>query len=150
MDIAIVWNEHTFSGDWGVTAGDLALDPGGLRSAVMLSLFTDRLAPPGWTPPAGSLPGWRGYWGDSFSPSPVGSWLWTLDRSKKDGSIELLNDVQDICTVALQWLIDTGVVATVTASAVWQQPNVIGIAITLTQPMSPPATFNFGYAWLGA
>jgi phage gp46-like protein len=149
MDIAIVWNPLTFSGDWGVGIGDLAIDAGGLRSAVMLSLFTDRAAPPGYVPPPGSPPQRRGYWGDTYAKRQIGSWLWTLDRSIKSGDLALLNDVDDICSVALQWLIDDGVVSTVNVSSIWQQPDVIGTNTTLTPPNAPEVAFNFAWAWQG-
>lgn len=150
MDIGISWNPRALRGDWTVTSGDLVVDPGGLRSAVLLSLFTDGLAPPDYVPPAGSAPGRRGYWGDSFEALSVGSLLWTLDRSKKSGDLALLNAARDICNTALQWLIDDGVVDTVTVQTIWQQPDVIGIQVTLTKPLSPPNIFNFGWSWLGA
>src|ERR1700753_4183597 len=103
MDIGVVWDPASYTGDWSVTASDLFLDQGGLQSAVMLSLFTDRRAPAGFTPPVGSPPGLRGWWGDTYTGRQIGSWLWTLDRSIKNGDAALLLAVQDICTVALQW-----------------------------------------------
>lgn len=54
MDIGITWNAATLCGDWAVTSGDLVTDPGGLRSAVLLSLFTDRVASTDYRPPAGT------------------------------------------------------------------------------------------------
>jgi phage gp46-like protein len=152
LDIAIVWDAAGFRGDWAVApnGGDLAVDPGGLRSAVLLSLFTDKKAPPGYVPPPGSLADWRGYWGDTYSQFQIGSWLWTLDRSKITDNLTLLNEVEDICSDALQWLITAGVVATVTVTAIFQQPDVIGIQTVLTPPQSPPQTFNFSWAWRGA
>lgn len=149
MDIAIAWDPRNFRGDWGVTSGDLAIDTGGLRSAVMVSLFTDGAAPVGYTPPAGSLPGRRGWWGDTFAPQPIGSLLWTLDRSKKSGDLQLLNEAANICEVALQWLLDAGVVATVTIRTAWQQRDVMGIGVTLTQPDGTSVPFDFGWAWRG-
>lgn len=150
MDIGITWDPRTYRGDWSVTPGDLVTDPGGLRSAVMLSLFTDRAAPDGYVPPAGSSSDRRGWWGDSFSDRPIGSWLWTLNRSKRDGTLALLNEAQDICEVALQWLIDTGVVASVIVQTTWQQRDTIGIAVTLTQPDGTRTPFDFGWSWQGA
>ena len=149
MDLAVVWNSQTFTGDWGVGKGDLAIDPGGLRSAVLLSLFTDKAAPPGYVPPAASLATRRGYWGDTYAKRPIGSWLWTLDRSIKSGDLGLLNDVDDICSEALQWLIEDGVVNTVSVNSVWQQPNVIATNTVLTPPNSPLVEFLFAWAWQG-
>ncbi|WP_428492169.1 phage GP46 family protein [Rhodopila sp.] len=150
MDIGLQWDAASFRGDWGVTTGDLAIDPGGLRTAVLLSLFTDQVAPPDYVPPAGSPTGRRGWWGDTFEGYPIGSLLWTLDRSKINGSTALLAQVQGICNAALQWLIDAGVVATVTTVATYMGGGNIGLSITLTQPQSPPTTFNFAWSWQGA
>jgi phage gp46-like protein len=149
-DIAIVWDTVNYRGDWDVTAGDLAIDPGGLRSAVLLSLFTDARAPDSYVAPAGSPTDRRGYWGDTYDPPNIGSLLWTLDRSKKTGDMALLSQAQDFCQNALQWLITAGVVGSVTTSASWIGSAAIGLQITLTQPQSPPQTFNFEYAWQGA
>lgn len=44
MDIAITWNVRAARGDWPIVSSDLALD-NPLKSAVMVSLFTDRVAP---------------------------------------------------------------------------------------------------------
>jgi phage gp46-like protein len=150
VDIAIVWNEKTFTGDWAVGVGDLATDLGGLRSAVLLSFFTDQVAPSGYVPPPGSLPDRRGWWGDTYAKRPIGSLLWTLDRSIKSGNLDLLNDVDDILSQSVDWLVEDGVVDTVTVTSIWQQANVIGTSAILTQPESPPAIFNFGWAWQGA
>jgi phage gp46-like protein len=150
VDFAIVWNPETYSGDWDVTAGDMALDPGGLRSAVLLSIFTDRVAPPGYVAPAGSPNDRRGYWADSYEDAPIGSLLWTLDRSKKTGDLALLSQAQGFCKDALQWLIDAGIVGSVVTSATWLNSTAIGLQVILTQPNAPQQTFNFAYAWQGA
>jgi phage gp46-like protein len=149
-DIAVVWDTANFRGDWAVTSGDLALDPGGIRSAVLLSLFTDRVAPPDYTAPAGSPIDRRGWWGDSYDGSLLGSLLWTLDRSKKTDDATLLLQAQDFCQEALKWLITSGAVATVTTTATWLSSTAIGLQINITSPMSPPQTFNFSWAWQGA
>jgi phage gp46-like protein len=148
-DIAIVWDTTNFRGDWDVTSGDLALDPGGLRSAVLLSLFTDRVAPPGYTAPAGSPTDRRGYWADSYEDEPIGSLLWTLDRSKKTDDITLLSQARGYCQDALQWLITAGVVSSVSCTASWIGAGALGLNINLTQPSGQAQTFSLNY-WLGA
>lgn len=151
MDIGIVWNSGTFSGDWDVTTSDLATDIGGLRSAVLLSLFTDAAAPDSYVPPGGGPFRRHGHWSDTFEGYEIGSLLWTLNRSIKSDDRDLLNTAQDICQSALQWLITEGVVSSVTVRTGWwrSQPNVIGITINIVRPQSPPVTFNFPWAWQG-
>jgi phage gp46-like protein len=150
VDIAIIWDAAAFRGDWGVTSGDLVSDPGGLRTAVLLSLFTDRVASPDYVPPAGSPPGRRGWWGDTYEDSPIGSRLWQLNRAVKSGRVDVLNQAKDMCLEALEWLVSEGVVASVTVTTSWMTPNVIGIQVQITAPQSPPQTFNFGWTWQGA
>jgi phage gp46-like protein len=148
MDIGITWDAATLCGDWSVTSGDLVADPGGLRSAVLLSLFSDRVASTDYRPPAGTPWERRGHWSDTYEPSPLGSRLWQFNRSKKTPA--LLGQVQDCYKEALQWLVTVGAVSTVVVAASWQQPDVIGLAVTLTPPNAPAQTLNFAWAWQGA
>ncbi len=150
MDIGITWDPARYRGDWTCTAGDLAADPGGLRTAVLLSLFTDRVAQPDYVAPAGSPQGRRGWWGDTYEDSPIGSRLWQLNRSVTSGSTALLNEATDICLEALQWLVTAGAVASVSVICSWASAAAIGIQVTVTAPQSPPQTFNFDWAWQGA
>jgi phage gp46-like protein len=149
MDIGLTWNPLLYRGDWTVTAGDLVVDPGGLRTAVLLSLFTDRHAPADYVAPAGSPQDPHGYWGDTYEGFQLGSLLWTLNRSVISGN-NLLNQATDICLDALQWLVAADIVASVSVTCSMISPTVIGIQVVLTQPQSPPQTFNFSWSWQGA
>lgn len=146
MDISIQWDPTRYRGDWGLTAGDLAVD-GGLQSAVILSLFTDRIAAPDFVPPAGSPFDRHGWWGDSYEPSPIGSRLWQLNRAVKSDGTTLLNEARDYCQEALQWLVTAGVVASVSVTTWWAAPQAIGIGITIAKPQSPPQSFQYQWAW---
>lgn len=146
MDIAIRWDPARYQGDWDLTFGDLSVDSG-IHSCVLLSLFTDRIAPPDWMPPVGSPGGRRGWWGDSYEPSPIGSRLWTLNRAVKTDGTTLLAMAKDYCNEALQWLIDSSVAASISVVTFWAARQVIGIAITVTAPKSPPQTFQYQWAW---
>ena len=151
MDIAIAWDSANFRGDWTVTPGDLAADPGGLRSAVLLSLFTDRVASSDYLPPPGELFTRRGWWADTYEPSPIGSRLWQLNRSKKADSRLFAAEAQDMCREALQWLVDDGVVSAVTVDVGWITPQTLGIVVTISKPgQAKPETFRFDWAWQGA
>lgn len=149
MDIYIAWDPAAARGDWDVTSGDLVVDPGGLQTAVLLSLFTDRVAPPDYVPPVGSPAGRRGHWSDTYEPFPIGSWLWLLNRTPiSDGAAVLLKG-KDYCLLALQWLVDEGVVASAQVTTWWMQPGVMGIRIVIAKPQQPPETFDFSWAWQG-
>ena len=163
MDIGITWDNATGRGDWSVALGDLALAPD-LLSAIMVSLFTDRVAPVQptaadaaagigvfGTGAAGSaLVDRRGWWGDAYVGRPIGSRLWQLRRAVKAGQTALLREAESICSEALQWLLDDGVVATAVPACSWLSATAILIAITVTEPASnTPQTFRFQYAWAG-
>lgn len=150
MDIAIAWDPARYHGDWMVTAGDLVADPGGLRSAVLLSLFTDRRASDDDVAPAGSSQDRRGWWGDTYEGYPIGSRLWQLNRRFKSGDAGLLTEATDICTEALQWLVDAGIVAGVSVTCAWATATALGIAVTLTAPDATRQTFDFAWSWQGA
>ena len=154
MDIAIEWDPERFRGDWNVTGGDLVSDVGGLRTAVLLSLFTDRVASPDYLPPPGQKFQRRGWWGDTYEiasgGSAIGSRLWQLNRAVKTDGTTLLAEARDYCREALQWLLDTGVVASVDVATFWLTRNAIGIRVTITAPQSPPQVWDFAWAWQAA
>jgi len=150
MDIAIAWNSAGAFGDWVALPGDLATT-GGLLSAVLVSLFTDRLASADYLPPdPNAVPDKRGWWGDTYEPHLLGSRLWQLNRSKKTNSTTLLAQAQDYCMEALQWLIDDGIAAAVAVNTQWLTRDAIGIAVQITPPTGFAAqNFQFSWAWGG-
>lgn len=151
MDIQIVWDPAHFRGDWAVNAAgnDLVVDPGGIETAVLISLFTWRRASTDYVPPAGSPFRRFGWWGDTYEPSDIGSRLWQLERVKKSDDVTLLVRAQDFCKEALQWLLDTGAAATVDVETSWLQPTAIGIQVRIAEPNSPQKVFNYAWAWAG-
>jgi phage gp46-like protein len=150
MDIAIDWDPTKNRGDWTCNAGDLTVDPGGVRTAVILSLFTDRVAQSDYVAPAGSSQNRHGWWGDTYEPSPIGSRLWQLNRTAISDRNTVLNQANDMCLEALQWMVDAGVVSGITVQTSWLTPAALGIAVQVIAPQSPPQTFNFSWAWQGA
>ena len=142
-DIAIAWDTLNCRGDWAVANNQLLLgNP--LVSAIMVSLFTDRVAPPDWI---GDDP--KGWWGDSYEQEPIGSWLWLLRRAVKSDASALLVQAQNYSVSALQWLIDDGVVASVTVNTAWIGKTALGIIITVAPPAGASQTFAFSWAWTG-
>lgn len=149
-DIAITWDTTNFRGDWTIGAGDLGVDPGGIESAVLVSLFTDRVASDDYTPPPGEPFDRRGWWGDTYEPSPIGSRLWQLNRSKKTDNNGLLLKARDYAREALQWLVDGGIAASVNVETWWLQPTALALRVTLVEPKVPGKnTFSFVWAWDG-
>lgn len=81
-----------------------------LRTAVILSLYTDRQANYDDFLP-GEDDDTRGWWADEYLVDPgdkFGSRLWLLERSK--ATEELRADAELYIREALQWMIDDGVV----------------------------------------
>jgi len=139
-DIRLVWNEKTGYCDWSVAIDDLDTTDD-LETAVLLSLFTDARAPDSLNIYSKDR---RGWWGDTYSSTPTGSLLWTLERAIKSDGVEVLRRAEGYCTAALQWLIDDGVAQTVTAAASWYSQTNLGVYIVITQP---DGTVN-RYSWV--
>ena len=116
-DIATIWNPDTNVGDWQVLNGDLVMD-GGLATAAIISLGTDRLANADDVLPDNSTDR-RGWWGDApIDPTVggtttylIGSRLWLLARGKGLPQTAVL--AQQIVTEAFQWMLDDGVAGAV-------------------------------------
>lgn len=149
VDIAVAWSNEHLRGDWVIQNGTFLIDPG-LHSAVLVSLFTNRRAPADWVPPAGSPPTRGGYPGDTYTKRPLGSWLWLLYRSKIGDRQGVLNQAQNYCQLALKWLIDDGIAASVTVQTGWIVPGTMGIEIVITKPTGLTVPFSFAWAWQGA
>ncbi len=149
VDISITWDGPALRGDWTIGNGGFVVDAG-LHSAVLLSYFTNRRAPADWTPPAGNPPDRGGYFGDIYTRRPLGSWLWTLYRSKIGDQGAVLAQVQNYCQLALAWMIDDGIVASVTVTTGIVAPGVVGIETELTMPDGLKMPFNFSWLWYKA
>jgi phage gp46-like protein len=141
-DIQTLWNVTT--GDWNLVPGDVQSGDD-LESAVLISLFTDRRAEASDVVPDGSNDR-RGWWGDSGSLYLIGSRLWLLRRAKQIPAV--LSTAQGYCTEALQWLIDDGVVASVTAVCTFIALGMMGILINLYQ-QDGSLIASYQWAWRG-
>lgn len=146
-DIALAWNPATGQAEWSVVDGQLV---GGsdLETAVIVSLFTDRVLPADQSPPDGSGDR-RGWWADTYREMPIGSLLWTLERRAISNRSALLAEAKAYCIDALAWLVSDGVAGTVQVTTLWLNPNTIGIAITITEPTGSTSTFQYAWAWQG-
>ncbi|MGO2959436.1 MAG: phage GP46 family protein [Acetobacter sp.] len=164
MDIALAWDVTRAEGDWVIKDGDLALDSS-LRSALLVSLFTDRVAPEtlsaldtavGLSAAAGATGSAnedrRGWWADAWADKPIGSRLWQLQRTIKSGQASLPREVEAICYEALQWLVDDGVAQSVVVAAQFSPTNrqAVEFTVTVQEPgRNAPQVFLFSWAWKG-
>ncbi len=145
-DIAIVWTDQQH-GDMATTANDLLTDAG-LETAVLISLFTDRLAAVDDVLPSTDKDR-RGYWGDVLPAATgdlIGSRLWLLSREKQMPSVLVRAD--EYTREALQWLIDDKVALTIDVSVTNTRFQEIDIDVTIHRPgEDDPVNFRYNYAW---
>ena len=116
--------------DIALSGADLGRDSG-LRTAVMISLFTDRRAAADDIVPDGSGDR-RGSWMDSYTPGSyrIGSRLWLLGREKE--TAETLRRAREYAAESLQWLVDDGVAKTVAVIAERLRSGVLALTTTIT------------------
>lgn len=142
-DIRIVWDNSLTLGDWSFASGDLETGQD-LETACLVSLFTDRLATPDFTPTDGTADR-RGWWADYYEDRPLGSNLWQLERAKK--TRDTLGTARRYALDALQWLVEDGIAAAIACDTSWVTPTMLGIAIAIRKPDGSTARFRFGWVW---
>jgi phage gp46-like protein len=137
-NISLLWDSTSSRGDWQVFGGRLSTGHL-LTTAVLISLFTDRVAQPDYAPPDGSGDR-RGWWHDTFAGIAIGSRLWQLHRRKIANRPQLIAEATDICREAVQWLIDSGlanavdVLVTSLPAGSNSQGTLLSIQIKVIQP----------------
>src|SRR5437868_6146739 len=99
-DTTTVWDAANSRGDWAM-AGPLLASGDDLQTAILISLFTDRIADPSDVIPDGTSDP-RGWWGDEGQAENIGSRLWLLSRKKQ--TQETLQRAYDYIVEALQWM----------------------------------------------
>jgi phage gp46-like protein len=141
-DITIFWNQT--HGDWRLVGPVLATGDD-LSTAVIISLFTDRVAMPDDAIPDGSSDP-RGWWGDDAAV-PIGSRLWLIFRSKR--TQDTLTKAQAYAEEALQWMVDDGVIADSSVEVEWQAPSTLAMRVTLFKNDGTTQALAFGWVWNG-
>lgn len=150
-DIALVWNAAEGIADLAMNGPDLLTD-NGLETAVILSLFSDRLAQPGDSIPDGTSDR-RGWWGDmpiaaseqdTTPPATAiyGSRLLLLDRGL--GTTQTLRQAEAYAREALAWMTADGVAGAVSATATFPRTGTIALSITIEQAGGAQ---TYSYAW---
>lgn len=124
-DLALSWDAATRAGDLQVAGADLTADTG-VRTAVLLSLLSDRRVPVGDLP-AGETAR-RGWWGDSLAPDgdQIGSRLWVLGREARRP--DTMRRADGYAHEALAWLVEDGVAERVDVT-VTDDDGVLRIAV---------------------
>ncbi|MCP4448270.1 MAG: hypothetical protein GY811_23465 [Myxococcales bacterium] len=141
-DLYLKWGNG--SADLVLLDDDLEADDG-LRTAILLSLFTDRRADQGDELPGGEDDR-RGWWGDEFLQNEndrMGSKLWMLERSTITEN--LVPSVERHALQALEWLIDDGVASSVDVLAEVDGDRV-SYLVSIGRPGEDLARFKFEHA----
>lgn len=112
--------------DLALEAGDLARDAG-LRTAIMVSLFSDGRAPDGFELPEGEDDP-RGWWPDT-PEDRFGSLLWTLAREK--ATPEVAARARETARRALAWLEDEEIAERVEVTASYPLPAQLELRVVL-------------------
>lgn len=102
-----------------------------LQTAVVISLFTDRLARADDDYEGADR---RGWWGDSAEELQLGSRLWLLRRQKL--TTRVAQKAEEYALEALDWLKSDGVVGNITADAQIVWPNRLNLIIGISSPNS--------------
>lgn len=138
-DIALAFSEDMLAADLALSGGDLATDDG-LRTAVILSLFTDARARDDDPLPQDGADR-RGWWGDvgnADANDRTGSRLWLLERAK--ATSETAVRAADYAREALAWMTADGIAASVDVGCTLFHPTTaapqaaIRIAIAIVRP----------------
>ncbi|ECO7182411.1 phage GP46 family protein [Salmonella enterica] len=127
-DVAIVWRSG--HGDLVLNGPDLLTDDS-IKTAVIISLFTDRRAQPSDPVPDGTTDR-RGWWADSFRKRPIGSRLWLLSREKTLASV--VERTAAYADEALAWLKPAGLVTSVTCTAARVAHDRLQLSVSLVMP----------------
>lgn len=146
MDAALVWDNSRFGADLAVADGDLAAD-GGLRTAVILSLFTDARARSD-DDPSGDPSDRRGWWGDVYPEvegDAIGSRLWLLAREKQ--TADVLPRARGYAEEALAWMVEDGVAAAVAVDASFPAAGVLSLEVAITRPDGTVFAERFDTLW---
>lgn len=143
-DIALLWSNAAFGADFALAKSQLATDDG-LRTAVIISLFSDGRARDDDVLPSGDDR--RGWWGDAFLPPSdrIGSRMWLLEREKMLPATLLR--LRDYAREALAWLIEDGIAATVSVLTEQQGLDRANIGVEITRP--DRTTTRFDFIWPG-
>lgn len=146
-DIALLWSNDSFSGDIALNAGRLVTDDG-LRTAILISLFTDaRAGDDDRLPDDGADR--RGWWGNAYKPSDdapeeLGSKLWLLSREKLTAAT--VERARTYAADALAWLQRAGIVSSLTVRATAIGHQMLAIAVEVVRPEGP-ARDVYDFVW---
>lgn len=132
--------------DINLSGMDLAQE-NGLRTAVVMSLLSDRLAHVDDELPDGGTDR-RGWWADtwpSVEGDRFGSRLWLLSREK---DLAIVRDrAKTYAQEALAWLIEDGIASGISVEASTVRPGLLGLFIEITRRDGGRESLQLEYVW---
>ncbi|ANI28916.1 MULTISPECIES: phage GP46 family protein [Yersinia] len=141
-DITTLWNVNESIGDWSQSAGLGLADGDDLKTAILISLFTDRQARADDVLDDADR---RGWWGDTDTEQAIGSRLWLLRRQKLTTQVAI--KAEDYAREALAWLISDQVVSSINVAAQIIYPNRLNLIIRYQQPGKTQTAVKFSWVW---
>jgi phage gp46-like protein len=143
-DLSLQWDDELYAADFALKDGALVTDDG-LRTAVIISLFTDKRAALDDVLPQPSSDR-RGWWGDMLSAQgwEIGSRLWLLAREKQLPAV--LVRAEAYAREALQWMVDDGVAVAISVSARFPRNGWLQLEIGIDRPSGPDRE-RYDFVW---
>lgn len=146
MDVLLEWKQSY--ADAVIQDYDLATTDG-LRSALIISYFTDRRASADDALPDGSSDR-RGWWGDGQAEDDpegdlIGSRLWLLARAK--ATAETLQKCKEYLDEAVRWLVDDGVAKSVEHVVERLDLETLAFKATVIRPSGERISYRFNRVW---
>lgn len=129
MDIAITLSAQAPVFSLSLADTDLATDDG-LKTAVLVSLFTDRRADADDELPDPRSGDRRGCWQDQYlanTGDSLGSRLWLLKRAKQTN--ETIERAKEYMREAMAWMLEDDVVTAIDVAAEWIERGVLGLSV---------------------
>lgn len=145
-DFALTWDAALGTADLSLSEDDVLADQG-LRTALLLSLFTDRRAEDEDVLPAGDDR--RGWWADELAERAgdrFGSRLWLLERSSRRADI--VPRAEELAREALAWMLEDKVAERIDVLAEASGDR-LALLVTVHRPGKDPTTYRFAHAWDG-
>ena len=149
-DIAHVWTAQAVGGalnfDWAIAPPDL-LSNADLETSVVISLFSDGLAPPDAELPDPTTTDRRGWWGDTGSDPPenIGSLLWLYTRTVWTDQVRL--GIEEAARNALAWMLDDDAADEVNVTAVRSNLGQIDLSVTIQRNGNRVFARTWAWAW---
>ena len=140
-DISTWWNADTLRADWLSGNGDL-LSGDDLQSAIMISLFTDRLTHKDDDYDDEHR---RGWWADTGTDDFIGSRLWLLRRQKL--TTQIARKAEDYAREALAWMIKDGVVSNIEIGTQIVWPQRLNMVIRYHRPDADAEDLRYYWVW---